>query len=85
MIYTVPIYVGCPNISDYFNINGIIICKDIDSIINTVNNLTEEDYFKRIDFLKENHKTAIEYDTNTRYDKYDNHFGNNNWIFKYYS
>ena len=83
--YTVPIYIGCRNISDFFNKDGIITCNNIKDIIKIANNLKKEDYFKRIEFIKENYKKAIEYSSITRNDKYNSNFGNNNWIFKYYS
>lgn len=44
---TIPVYWGCKNIGNYFNIDGIIIVNNFENIIKIVNNLTEEDYFKR--------------------------------------
>ena len=51
---TVPVYVGCKNIDDYFDIRGIIIPKDFNDLIEKCNSLTEEDYFCRINFIEEN-------------------------------
>lgn len=51
---TVPIYNGCPNISDYFDINGIIFVKDENDAINKVNNLTEADYYRMLPYLEKN-------------------------------
>jgi len=56
--YTVPIYCGCENIEDYFNIDGIIVAKTADEIINICNSLTEDDYHSRMDAMKENYELA---------------------------
>jgi len=39
---TIPIYWGCPNIGDYFDINGIIICKNEDDIKRAVLKIDEK-------------------------------------------
>jgi len=60
MSYTIPIYWGCPNFGDYFNTDGIIFFdteKELDDILN---NLTEQDYFDRINAVLENYKIANE-------------------------
>ena len=58
---TVPIYWGCPNIGDFFNEKGIIILESEEDFISLVNNLTEEDYYSRRDFIEENYNTALHY------------------------
>jgi len=61
---TVPIYWGCPNISDYFNTEGFIIVNNLNDIINVVNNLTEDDYTSRLEYIKENFIKAELYGSN---------------------
>lgn len=68
---TVPIYWGCPNISDFFNTKGFIIVNSLDEIINTVNNLTDEDYTSRLEYIKENFITALKYGNNL-FERVDN-------------
>jgi hypothetical protein len=41
---TIPIYWGCPNIKDFFDISSIIIVDDLKDIINVCNNLSLESY-----------------------------------------
>ena len=53
--YTIPIYYGCPNIGDFFNIDGIIVFDTVDDLINKVNHLTEEDYYSRKNAMKDNY------------------------------
>jgi hypothetical protein len=53
---TLPIYIGCPNISDYFNLDGIIIAKDWRHILDICNNLSENDYYSRMDAMVDNFK-----------------------------
>lgn len=58
---TIPIYYGCPNISEYFNINGIIQVETIDEVIIKMNNLTPEDYLNKIEYIEENYNKSIKY------------------------
>jgi hypothetical protein len=51
---TLPIYYGCPNINEYFDTNGMILFDTTDELINIVNSLTPDDYFKRLNFIEEN-------------------------------
>lgn len=61
---TVPIYWGCPNIGDFFNLNGIIILEsdDIEYIINKINSINlEEFYNNNLNAIKENFETCKKY------------------------
>lgn len=53
---TIPIFWGCPNVSDYFNSDGIIQFKDINDLFNL--KLTKQLYESKIDAIKENIKIA---------------------------
>ena len=55
---TVPIYVGCSNIGDYFNADGIISCNSAAEIIQVCNKLTPDDYHSRMDAIEENFEKA---------------------------
>jgi len=61
---TIPIYLGAVNISDLFNIKGIIHLNHINSI-QDFNKLFEklsiEDYYSRIEAVKDNFNRCLEY------------------------
>jgi len=57
----VPIYWGDPEIGKVFNEKGIIICKDIDDIVNAVNSLSMDLYHDMLPYARENFKTAMKY------------------------
>lgn len=58
---TIPIYNGCKNISEFFNINGIIIFDTIEELYDIVTNLTDYDYNSKRDAIQENFKLAKQY------------------------
>lgn len=58
---TIPIYVGCPNIGDFFDINGIIQAGSVDDIINICNSLSEKTYEMKTNSMKENKTLAKPY------------------------
>jgi hypothetical protein len=68
---TVPIYWGCPNIGDFFNTKGFIIVNTLEEIIDVVNNLTEEDYTSRLEYIEENFIKAGQYGSNL-FERVDN-------------
>ena len=55
---TIPIFWGCKNIGNFFNIKGFIIFENIDDVFNIINNLTPDDYYSRIEYIKENFNIA---------------------------
>ena len=61
MVGTVPIFWGCPNIGDYFDLNGIITFNDIDELDNILSELTIEKYYDKLDFIKNNLNLAKNY------------------------
>lgn len=60
---TVPIFWGCPNIGEYFNIDGMIIVEDVNDAIDACNSLMARDYHRRADALIDNYQRALEYRT----------------------
>ncbi|MCX7338680.1 MAG: hypothetical protein NTX76_05320 [Alphaproteobacteria bacterium] len=58
MALTVPIYIGCPNVTDYFDRRGLFIAKDPNDVIRIANSLTPETYAKMLPYLLENKRLA---------------------------
>jgi hypothetical protein len=58
---TVPIYYGCPNIEDWFDIRGFIIANDLNEIINACNGLTPDTYNQMLPYIEENYNRSMEY------------------------
>ena len=60
----VPIYLGCPHIEEYFDINGIIYCKTPDEVIASVDRILEnpvEEYEKRWEAIERNFMIVQKY------------------------
>jgi hypothetical protein len=55
---TVPVYLGSPDIGNYFNMDGIILLTDDFDI----NSLTTEEYNKRIPAIQDNLNRVLKYD-----------------------
>lgn len=55
---TVPIYWGCPNISDFFNPDGIIAFNSGKELKNILNDLSLEEYNCRMPAIRENFELA---------------------------
>ena len=51
---TVPIYWGCPSIGDFFDTKGMIIFDNVEELVDIINNLSIEDYIKRLESIKNN-------------------------------
>jgi hypothetical protein len=60
---TIPIYWGCPNIKDFFNIEGWILLEtdNVEEMIEKVKVLTSDYYSKYTDVIEENYQKAIGY------------------------
>lgn len=56
---SVPIYIGCPNVSEYFDTRGMIIVNSLQELINAVNLISEETYAKMLPYLKENRNRSL--------------------------
>jgi len=55
---TIPIYRGCPNIEEFFDKRGIITFNNEEELINILNNLTEEDYWNKKEYIEYNYQMA---------------------------
>ena len=58
---TVPIYWGAPDIGDFFDGAGMIVCRNRAEIMDAAANLSVADYEKRRDAIEANRKTALKY------------------------
>ena len=58
---TVPLYLGCTNIREYFDTDGIILFEDVDHLIRSLNGLTPESYHSRRAAVEANYSAALEY------------------------
>ena len=67
MCGTVPIFWGCPNISDYFDMDGIITFNTIEELDIILSNLSVDDYNKRLPAIKNNLKLAMKYSSTDDY------------------
>ena len=58
---TVPIYWGCTNIEEYFNPEGLIVCKSLGALIHACNNVTPDTYERMKPAIQENRERAQQY------------------------
>lgn len=58
---TIPIYWGCPNVDEFFDTRGIITFSNENDLIDIINNLTEEDYYSRTEYMEFNKEAAKSY------------------------
>ena len=56
---TIPIYYGCPNIGDYFELRGMIIINDINDVDNLNNILSEKYYNDRLHWIEDNYQRVL--------------------------
>jgi hypothetical protein len=61
LLKTIPIYWGCSNIGDYFDIDGIIMVNNIDDLIYKTNQLTKNYYKSKKEIIEKNWRLALEY------------------------
>ena len=58
---TIPLYWGCSSITNFFNDKGFIQFNNVNDLIYIANNLTEHDYYERLDVIEENFQKAINF------------------------
>ena len=56
-----PIYCGCPNIGDFFDVRGMILFDTVDDLIPKINALTMESYDDMMEYVEKNRKIAESY------------------------
>jgi hypothetical protein len=55
---TVPIFYGCPNVGNYFNIEGIIMVRNLEEIISACNKLTPQTYDSMLPAIEDNYNRS---------------------------
>jgi glycosyltransferase involved in cell wall biosynthesis len=68
---TIPIYKGCSNIGDFFNINGIITFETENELLDIIVNLSDSVYQQKLKYIQENFELAQKFSYNN-----DNLFNN---------
>jgi len=58
---TVPIYIGCPNIGDFFDVNGIIHATDLDDLIEKCKSINENTYSNMLESIERNYELSFKY------------------------
>lgn len=61
LLKTIPIYWGCSNIGDFFDIEGIITFENVDDLIYKVNNLDKDFYNSKKEIIKKNWLSALDF------------------------
>ena len=57
---TIPIYLGPPNIGDFYNIDGIIVIENDNGNVSFNSDiLSKEYYYEHIDAVKDNYERAL--------------------------
>jgi hypothetical protein len=58
---TIPIYIGCENIGDFFDIKGIFHIKSLEEMVEVCNNITPETYQNMLDYVNINYEKSMNY------------------------
>lgn len=56
--FTVPIYWGCNNIGDYFDVQGMIMVNDIENLRELIENLSIQNYLEKIPHMINNYEKS---------------------------
>lgn len=55
---TIPIYIGCPNISDFFDTRGMFIVNSLEEVTEVIKNLTPETYSNMLEYVEINYELS---------------------------
>jgi hypothetical protein len=58
---SIPIYLGCPNINEYFDTSGMILVNDLNSLINACNSVDDKFYYDSSDVIEKNYLQALKW------------------------
>jgi len=58
---TVPIYRGCKNIGEFFDVRGFFIFDTEEELVDTLRSISDQDYYTRLEYVKENFEKAKQY------------------------
>ena len=56
---TIPIYCGCPNIGEFFDIEGILTFNTVDELHTILDEINEESYLEKLQSIAHNYKLAL--------------------------
>ncbi len=59
IVRSVPLYWGCPNLGDFFNMDGIIPFKDTRDLLRRLGQLTPRTYQEMLPAIEDNHARAV--------------------------
>lgn len=60
---TIPVYYGCPNVGDFFDLNGIITFNSLEELHQILDSLTPELYQSKLESVKKNFELVFNYPT----------------------
>ena len=58
---TIPVYWGCPNIHEFFDMNGVICFENEHDMLDKINTLTPEVYLSKMEAIETNYKLSLQY------------------------
>jgi len=58
---TIPIYIGCDNIGEYFDLNGMFHVKNLDEMVEVCNSITPETYKNMLEYVEINYNKSMNY------------------------
>jgi len=58
---TIPIYIGCDNIGDYFDLRGMFHVKTLDEMVEVCNTITPETYQNILEYVNINYEKSMNY------------------------
>lgn len=58
---TVPLYIGCPNISDFFDTRGMFIVNTLEELIEVIKDLESETYNNMLKYVEINYELSKNY------------------------
>jgi hypothetical protein len=58
---TIPIYIGCGNIGEYFDLRGMFHVKSLDEMVEVCNTITPETYQNMLEYVNINYHKSMNY------------------------
>jgi hypothetical protein len=58
---TVPIYIGCDNIGDFFDLRGMFHVNSLEEMVEVCNKITPETYQNMLEYVKINYENSMKY------------------------
>jgi len=55
---TIPIYFGCPNLENWFDLSGVLTFNNLDELSEILSNLTSNLYYSKIDSINRNYELS---------------------------